>query len=165
MRHKSWDNAPRLEAAAQYLIGLGVAAPIAYVGAYIGITMVTSWALNALSPKSDFGAAGQRGLLTNVREANAPQEIVYGEVRKGGIITYMEATGTDNEYLHMIITLAGHEPQNIHPKIYRDTDTKYLLNNKWDRERTSVARERNRRRHKLSRSRYRLSLCAPQISR
>ena len=113
MRHKSWDNAPRLEAAAQYLIGLGVAAPIAYVGAYVGIHMVTSWAINALSPKPDFGAAGQRGLLTNVREANAPQEVVYGEVRKGGVITYMEATGTNNEYLHMIIALAGHEINSI----------------------------------------------------
>jgi hypothetical protein len=52
---------------------------------------------------------GSRGLLTNTRQADAPQEIVYGEVRKGGVITYMEATGTDNEYLHMIISLAGHE--------------------------------------------------------
>jgi hypothetical protein len=111
MRHKSWDNAPRLEAAAQYLISLGVAAPLAYVGAYVGITMVTSWAINALSPKFDLGQ--DRGLLTNVREANAPQEIVYGEVRKGGVITYMEATGTNNEYLHMIITLAGHEINSI----------------------------------------------------
>lgn len=109
MRHKSWDNAPRLEAVATYLISVGVPTAIAYVGAYVGITMVTSWAINALSPKPDFGAAGQRGLLTNVREANAPQEIVYGEVRKGGVITYMEATGTDNEYLHLIISMAGHE--------------------------------------------------------
>lgn len=116
MRHKSWDNAPRLEVAATAIataLGGGTLATIAgYAIAYAGFTLVASALTKALTP--DFGSMGQqRGLLTNVREANAPQEIVYGEVRKGGVITYMEATGTNNEYLHMIITLAGHEINSI----------------------------------------------------
>ena len=107
-RHARWDNAPRMEAFAQFLIKQGVNKIIAYTLAYVGTTLVTGYVIEALSPKmGDIG--GSRGLLTNTRQADAPQEIVYGEVRKGGVITYMEATGTDNEYLHMIISLAGHE--------------------------------------------------------
>ena len=107
-RHARWDNAPRMEAVAQFLIKQGVNKIIAYTLAYVGTTLVTGYVIEALSPKmGDIG--GSRGLLTNTRQADAPQEIVYGEVRKGGVITYMEATGTDNEYLHMIISLAGHE--------------------------------------------------------
>jgi hypothetical protein len=78
---------------------------------YVGVSLVTSWAVAALTPKPDL--SGTRGTLVNAREAAAPQEYVYGTVRKGGIITYMEATGGENEYLHIILTLAGHEVASI----------------------------------------------------
>ena len=122
MRHKSWDNAPRLEAVATYLISVGVPQVLAYVAAYVGITMVTSWALKALAPNPDLSGIGQRGLLTNTREATAFQEIVYGEIRKGGVITYLESTGDDNKYLHMIISMAGHEI-NSFEQIYINDET------------------------------------------
>jgi hypothetical protein len=78
---------------------------------YVGVSLVTSWAVAALTPKPDM--SGTRGTLVNTREAAAPQEYVYGTVRKGGVITYMEATGGENEYLHIILTLAGHEVASI----------------------------------------------------
>lgn len=122
MRHKNWDNAPRLEAVATYLISVGVPQVLAYVAAYVGITMVTSWALKALAPNPDLSGIGQRGLLTNTREATAFQDIVYGEIRKGGVITYLESTGDDNKYLHMIISMAGHEI-NSFEQIYINDET------------------------------------------
>ena len=122
MRHKSWDNAPRLEAVATYLISVGVPQVLAYVAAYVGITMVTSWALKALAPNPDLSGIGQRGLLTNTREATAFQDIVYGEIRKGGVMTYLESTGDDNKYLHMIISMAGHEI-NSFEQIYINDET------------------------------------------
>jgi len=81
---------------------------------YIATTIVTAWLTSALSPKPQRGGDfGVRGTLFNSREAVAPQEYVYGTVRKGGSITYIEATGTNNQYLHMIICLAGHEVSSI----------------------------------------------------
>lgn len=74
---------------------------------YAGATLVTSWALKALTPKID--TSGMRGLLTNNLDGTAPQQYVYGQVRKGGTISFYEATGTDNKFLHMIVCLAGHE--------------------------------------------------------
>jgi len=114
MRHKRWDVAPRVEVLATYIfpgamaVG-GTAAFLAYAATYIGVTLVASWAMNALMPRPNFGAGSSQGLLVNTRDATGVQDVVYGEIRKGGVITYMEATGTNNEYLHMIVTVAGHE--------------------------------------------------------
>ena len=115
-----WDRVPRMPQAVGNLIlgsALGSTAVIGsltlgYVVGYIAITAVTSWALRALAPKPDFGA-GSRGLLVNSREATAPHQIVYGEVRKGGTVTFIESTGATNQYLHQIIVLAGHEVNDI----------------------------------------------------
>jgi|11BtaG_2_1085332.scaffolds.fasta_scaffold03731_2 hypothetical protein len=120
----SWDRAPRASVIGTAILnavgagslvgtsifGISVASAIGYVA----ISLVTSWALKALAPKIP---SAQRGLLFNAREAAAPQEIVYGKIRKGGYVTYAEATGTQNNYLHQFITLAGHEVNSI-TKIY-----------------------------------------------
>tara|TARA_R100000027_G_scaffold6729_2_gene5267 strand:- start:6953 stop:10255 length:3303 start_codon:yes stop_codon:yes gene_type:complete len=81
---------------------------------YLAIAAISSWAIKALMPKPDFGAFGSSsGLLANTRTATAPQEIVYGTVRKGGVVTYIESTGATNKFLHQIIVLAGHEVNQI----------------------------------------------------
>lgn len=80
---------------------------------YVGVSLVTSWALQALAPKPDFGALGSSGLLVNAKNPAAPHDFVYGEVRKGGTITYYETTGTNNKFLHQIVALAGHPVDSI----------------------------------------------------
>ena len=115
-----WDRVPRMpQAIGNYILGSALGSTVlfgsvtlGYVVGYIAITAVTSWALRALAPKPDFGA-GSRGLLVNAREATAPQQIVYGEIRKGGTVTFIESTGDTNQYLHQIIVLAGHEVNSI----------------------------------------------------
>lgn len=112
-----WDRVPRMPEVLMTTFFSGLTAGTAayyaaYAISYIAVTAVTSWALRALSPKPDFGA-GSRGLLVNSREATAPHQIVYGEVRKGGTVTFIESTGSTNQYLHQIIVLAGHEVNSI----------------------------------------------------
>jgi len=92
--------------------GGAVAAVAANVIYYLGATVVTSAAARALAPKPR-GLSGPSGQLLNVRQAAAPQEYVYGQVRKGGVITFMETTGSNNQYLHMVIVLAGHPVEDI----------------------------------------------------
>ena len=114
-----WDHVPRMpQAIGNYILGTALGSTVlfgsvtlGYVVGYIAITAVTSWALRALAPKPDFGSS--RGLLVNSREATAPQEIVYGEIRKGGTVTFIESTGDTNQYLHQVIVLAGHEVNDI----------------------------------------------------
>ena len=117
-----WDNVPRMPqvfAAIAANIGIstatiltvgGTAISAATIVGYLAYTAVSSWALKSLAPKPDFGSSG---LLVNNRSAIAPHDFVYGEVRKGGVVTFAETTGAKNKYLHQIIVLAGHEINNI----------------------------------------------------
>lgn len=112
LRHSRWETAPRDPITAfltQALAGIGITGTAASVLAYLGTTMLTSAVLNALTPKPKI----KSGTLFNAREAAAASEVVYGKVRKGGIITYLESSGDENKYLHMFITLAGHEVEAI----------------------------------------------------
>lgn len=111
-----WDRVPRDPVTLGLtLFGGGVLTAtqlaIATVLFYVGATAVASWVISALTPEID--TSSMRGLLTNTREAAGAQEIVYGKVRKGGVITYMESNGGGNLYLHQIICLAGHEVNAI----------------------------------------------------
>ncbi len=79
---------------------------------------ISAVAKSALSDSPDSGqSAGQFDQeVTNrnltVRQAVAPWQWIYGQTRVAGILTYIEdspATG----HLHMVITLAGHECQEL----------------------------------------------------
>lgn len=112
----SWDRVPRATFVGNMIIQqLGLNLTLGGFGATllgaIVITPIVSWAVNALMPKPDMSTTG--GLLTNTRDAAAPQQLVYGTTRKGGTITYMESTGDTNKFLHMFICLAGHEVNAI----------------------------------------------------
>lgn len=114
-----WDRVPRdpVTIGTYIATALGITSTVGtylvIAGTYLAITAVTSWALRALSPKPTFGSAADRGLLTNTRNATAPQEIIYGEIRKGGTVSFLESTGETNQYLHQVIVLAGHEVNSI----------------------------------------------------
>jgi len=130
----SWDRVPRMPQTIGLMVtggyGFTTAATLASLGAttlastvvgYLVTTAVTSWALGALAPKPNFGAANSSGILVNTRDVAAPQDFVYGEVRKGGVVTYYETTGDKNKFLHQIIVLAGHELNSIGDIYINDT--------------------------------------------
>jgi len=126
MRYSDWDRAPRdpVTIGTAIITGLGGTTALAgttvafgltvggIVG-YLAISVVTSWALQALAPKQDFGAVGSQGILVNQKNPISPHQFVYGQARVGGTITYYETTGGNNKFLHQIITLAGHETEEI----------------------------------------------------
>lgn len=72
-------------------------------------TLVTS----ALTPKPkmpDLGSVG--GNIGVSFDPIGASEIVYGQIRKGGVKTYHETTG-DGKYYHYFLTLAMHEVEEI----------------------------------------------------
>lgn len=48
-----------------------------------------------------------------VRDTHSQRQIIYGRVHTGGVIRYIEASGTDNKYLHMIVIFATHSCAEI----------------------------------------------------
>ncbi len=90
---------------------IGIAKPVIAAGSSLILGGISS----ALTKK---GLPG--GLMNNiagreitVRQAAAPWRIVYGAMRGGAIITFAHVTGTSNEYLHLVLTLAKGKIQAI----------------------------------------------------
>ncbi len=126
--YNSWQNVPRAAAVGAAIMGnVGTASLFGstflggalafitpqYIVGFLVTSLVTSWAMKALAPKSSLRSSSSSGLLVNAREPAASQDFVYGEVRKGGVITFYESSGDDNTYLHQIIALAGHEVHSV----------------------------------------------------
>ena len=101
---------------------IGTSIAVATVIYYVGATVVTSYALNALSKKATRKAAAaaasaqaaQKGYGTSINAVvpAADHAIIYGVQRVGGIIFYRSIT-EDQKYLHTLIALAGHECSEI----------------------------------------------------
>ena len=107
------------------VVGSAAVATVIY---YVGATVVTSYAINALTKKAQKKAqaaaasvqAAQKGYGTNIN-AVAPASdhaIIYGTQRVGGVIFYRSITN-DQQYLHTLLALAGHECEEI-GTIYAD---------------------------------------------
>lgn len=91
---------------------------VAGVVGYIATSIVTSFLVNALMPKpksptapSAIGLSGQ--VLTNTTDPTASQRYIYGTRRVGGTITFQAVSGTNNKFLHQVISIAGHEVEEI----------------------------------------------------
>ena len=77
---------------------------------YIGASMAASRLLRPKMP-SFADSLGSRDQM--VRSPIAARQIVYGRAKVSGVIVYLGTTGTKNEYLHMVLAIAGHEVEEI----------------------------------------------------
>jgi hypothetical protein len=57
---------------------------------------------------------------TTVRHSAPPWRIVYGRARIGGYLSFRHVTGTNNEFYHLIITLTGHQIEEITTIFFND---------------------------------------------
>lgn len=92
---------------------------------WFAATTATVAAVSAEYVKSQYKGISEesQGRLLNSRVATAPQQYVYGKVRKGGTIVNMASGGASNKYLHTIIALAGHEVNSISDEVYVNDET------------------------------------------
>jgi len=106
------------------LTSLGVGAATATVLAGFIVSAGTSLILGALSsallpkPKaprlenlSGFSAKAS-ALTQNIKQPISIRRIIYGEVRVGGALTFIETTG-DDKFLHLVISVADHEVEDM----------------------------------------------------
>lgn len=54
------------------------------------------------------------------RDSLANREIVYGRVKKGGSVVYLEASGADDEFMHLVVVLASHTCSSIDAVFFGD---------------------------------------------
>lgn len=102
-------------------VALGFVAPAFGLGLFGHFLVTTAMgaALNALAPKPNLSnLSSSRGYSINGESGAAlDHQIIYGEVRVGGVRVYDASTGNNNEFLHRIIAFAGHEV-NSYQDIY-----------------------------------------------
>jgi hypothetical protein len=94
---------------------------LAAVIKFAAVTAASMAASKLLSPKmpsfSDSSLSDRSQLVRNPISART---IVYGKCRVSGTIVYLSTTGTKNEYLHIVLTLAGHEVEAIDEVYFND---------------------------------------------
>src|SRR5579872_6223925 len=91
------------------ILGLALIGPGAFGLILLGASTVLSGVSSLLTKKP----IGSRGSPLTSRQPMAPWDIVYGRAHKGGTITYLNTTGSNNEYLQMVITLSGNQLTSI----------------------------------------------------
>lgn len=99
--------------AASLAVGFGFAAAGSFLATAIGsiagllVAVAGSMLLSALTPKPklpDFSQDRRQA----VRSAIEPKRIVYGRTMTSGPIVYMGSSGSQSEYLHVVVPMAGH---------------------------------------------------------
>ena len=102
---------------------------LAAVIKFIAITASSMAASKLLAPKAPSysdSSLSQRSQM--VRSPIAARTLVYGRCRASGTVIYMSTTGSKNEYLHIVIALAGHEIEEIE-EVYFNDDLVPLVSN------------------------------------
>ena len=87
---------------------------VAAVLKFAALTAASMAANKLLAPKTPgFSDSSLADRTQMVRSPIAARQIVYGESKVSGVMVYISTTGTKNEFLHMVIALAGHEVEEI----------------------------------------------------
>ena len=102
-----------------------VAAVIKYT-TYIAASMAASKLLAPKMPSFSDSSLSNRSQAT--RNPISARSMVYGKCRVSGTIVYLSTTGTKNEFLHIVVTLAGHEIEAI-DEIYFNDELVPLVSN------------------------------------
>lgn len=97
-----------MDAGATYVVANVIATAVAYA-AVIAVNMAVS---RLLAPKMPaMGDLNNRGIMT--RSPISARQIIYGQAKVSGTVVFLATSGAKNEYLHIVVTLAGHEVEEI----------------------------------------------------
>ena len=88
-----------------------IASAVVKFVAYAAASMAVSKLLQKKPP--GFGDPSLSDRTQMIRSPTSARAIVYGQTRTSGTLVYISTTGTDNEYLHLVLAIAGHEVEEI----------------------------------------------------
>jgi len=87
---------------------------------FVATLAATHAVSRALQPKSSVGSIRASGVQVNVRDPAAPRAIIYGRRKVSGVLYPVGVSGTNNEYLHLILLVAGHEVEELGDVYFND---------------------------------------------
>ena len=95
------------------VLGFKITGAILMKTALVAISVGSSLYSRNLAKKAQRASSIDQGRTIMVRQPAAPRDIVYGQVKKSGVMVLAHVTGVKNEFLWIIVTLAGHELEEI----------------------------------------------------
>jgi hypothetical protein len=101
---------PQLAIAAVSAISFTAAGALTFSVSTFALNAALGFALMALTPKNQGASAGSAYSGESVDSA-APQQIIYGRTKVGGVRVYTQET-ENSKYLHKIVAFAGHTIQS-----------------------------------------------------
>jgi hypothetical protein len=97
-----------MDMGATYVVANAIATAVVYAS-IIAANMAVA---RLLSPKMPSMAdLNDRGIMT--RSPTSARQIIYGQAKVSGTVVFLATSGAKNEYLHLVVTLAGHEVAEI----------------------------------------------------
>jgi hypothetical protein len=88
---------------------------------FLAVTAASMAASKLLAPKPpSFADSSMASRSQMVRSPISARTVAYGRSRVSGTIVYMSTTGSTNQYLHMVVALAGHEIEEIEEIYFND---------------------------------------------
>ena len=109
------------------MAAVGQAIATEFVAATFIKTFAVNFVLGTLAQslsKSPSPVNTSFGTAVSQRSSVAPHSVIYGRTRVGGTIAYMESTN-DNQYLHVVVVLAGHEIDAVEKVYFDENEVSY----------------------------------------
>ena len=113
-------------------VGVESAAIATFIGYTVAFTAITGASMAAsklLAPKApSYSDASLSQRSQMVRSPISARNVVYGRCRVSGTVVYLSTTGSKNEWLHIVVAIAGHEIEEIQ-EVYFNDDLVPLVSN------------------------------------
>jgi hypothetical protein len=111
---------PQAVVAVKAFLALSTAAKLAAIGTFVlktALVAAVSYGLARLVAKKPgamrSAALTQSSVLDMTIEPDTPRRVIYGELRVGGSLRLKHIAGSSNEYIYLILVLAGHQCAGI----------------------------------------------------
>jgi hypothetical protein len=96
---------------------------------FVAITAASMAASKLLAPKApSYSDASLSQRSQMVRSPISARNVIYGRCRVSGTVVYLSTTGSKNEWLHIVVAIAGHEIEEIE-QVYFNDDLVPLVSN------------------------------------
>lgn len=95
-------------------IGLATGVEIGTIIFFAVVSIGLSLISQALAPKPKRQApTPDRGITQLIRSSDEPHKVIWGERVVSGVLAFAEVTGSNNEFIHFVIAVVGHQCQEI----------------------------------------------------
>ena len=89
------------------------------------VSIAIGFVMQALAPKPKSPKnrnLEDRGSPQMVRSTTEPHQVIYGTAKVSGPLVFAEVTGSGKKYLHLVVSLAGHELTSIDSIFFNDVE-------------------------------------------